>query len=119
MAVPESEPVGEDRRAKFVLTKSSDYRTIAANGVWGGVTPRGDLRVDFFLESLTFPEAVTHLVNPDGKLGNELSRAPSDRAFTREIQMGVLLSLDHADSIGRWLIDTVSNFRKKQQDREK
>lgn len=108
-------PVGEDRTAKFLFTKANDYRVIAANGVWGGVTPRGDVKVDFFVESLSLPESVSHLVKADDKLGDELSRSPKDRPFVREIQVGVILSIHQAESIGRWLMSKGAEFKKLQE----
>jgi hypothetical protein len=112
------EPVGEDRQVKFVLTRAADYRIVAANGVWGGVTSRGDFRADFFVESVMTPESVSHLVNPDGKLGRELSRVPSERPYVRELQVGLVLTLEHAESIGRWLVDKVEDFKKRQGEKQ-
>ena len=34
-----------------------DYRLVAANGLFGGVTPRGELRIDFFAEYVPAPGA--------------------------------------------------------------
>lgn len=113
-----AEPVGEDRQVKFVFRQAPGYRVIAANGVWGGVTPRGDLSMDFYVEALSTPESIAHLVRADGKLGDELSRSPAERPFVRELQVGVLLSLSQAESIGRWLIDKVEDFRKRTGDTE-
>lgn len=116
-----AEPVGEDRQVKFVYRRAADYRIIPANGVWGGVTPRGDLLAEFYVESLTTPETVTHLVRADGRLGEELSRAPAQRPFVREVQVGLVLSLAQAESIGKWLVNKAEEFKraKGQQEEEK
>ncbi len=61
-----AEPVGEDRHVKFVFHRAADYRVVAANCVWGGITPRGDILVEFMVESAANPETVTNLVRSDG-----------------------------------------------------
>ena len=44
------------REMKFVFEYDKDYRIVAANGVWGGVTPRGEINIDFFVERQRIPE---------------------------------------------------------------
>ena len=109
------EPVGEDRKAKFVFHRAADYRTVAANAVWGGVTPRGDILVEFALETIEDPESVVNSVRSDGKLGDELSRIPREVTFRRELQVGVVLSVDNAESIGQWLIAKAAELKKLTQ----
>lgn len=109
-------PVGEDRQAKFFFEYDPHYRLVGANGIWGGITPRGDLQLDFFAESIAIPDTVTNLVTPEGKLGPELGRSP-ERRFMRRLQVGVLLSLEQADSIADFIKEKVAEFRKHREEK--
>lgn len=106
------EPMGEDRQIKFRFEYDPGYRLIGANGIWGGITPRGDLRLDFFVESLGIPDHVTHLLTPDHRLGPELNRAQAE-GIVRRVQVGVLLSLDQADSIADFIKQKIAERGKK------
>jgi hypothetical protein len=100
------------QQVEFHFEYDPGYRLIAANGVWGDPTPRGDLRLDFFVEAPTLPHRVMHAVSPEGRLGSELRREPA-RTFTRRIQLGVLVSMDHAESIARSIQDRVAEYRSR------
>ncbi len=52
----------------FRFEKDDGYRLVPVNSVWGGPTPRGDIKVDFFHESQPLPEVIQHVVTPEGRL---------------------------------------------------
>lgn len=110
--MPEPEPVGEDKKIKFVFHRTADYRMVAANAVWGGITPRGDILAEFAVEGFENPETVTNLVKSDGALGDELSRTPRETNVRRELQVGVILSGRTAESIGQWLLIKAAELKK-------
>ena len=58
--------------------KHPDYRLVAVNGVWGGVSSRGDIRVELFHEAQILPNKVVHELTPDQKLGREIKREGPD-----------------------------------------
>lgn len=113
-----AEPVGEDRQVKFFFEYDPRYSVVAANGAWAGVTTRGDIRIDFFVEGLGNPDQVVNLITPNGHLGPELSRSP-ERRFVRRMQVGVLLRLEEAESIADFIKKQVADFRKQQEDFQK
>ena len=102
----------EGGQIEFHFEYDPGYRLIAANGVWGEPTPRGDLRLDFFVEAPTLPTRVMHAISPEGQVGTELRREP-ERRFTRRIQLGILVSMDHAESIARTIQDRVTEYRSR------
>ena len=60
--------------------------------------------MDFFYESQSLPEAITQTVTPAGKLRNEHERTPpSTSTFQRTVLVGMVLTAEQAESIGRWL----------------
>lgn len=106
----DNEPV-----VRIEFERSPAYRLVAADGAWGGPTPRGHILVEFFVDVPSSPLSVTHGLTEDGQLGPELERSPAvqDNAprVSREIQIGVLLSPDDAEGVARWLLDQVEAIR--------
>ena len=102
----------EGGQIEFHFEYDPGYRLVAANGVWGDPTPRGDLRLDFFVEAPTLPTRVMHAISPEGRVGTELRREP-ERRFTRRIQLGILVSMDHAESIARTIQERVAEYRSR------
>lgn len=103
--------VHQNEEIEFVYEYDSNYKIVASNGVWGGITPRGDFRLDFFVESQSVPEKITNIIE-DGKLGRELSREPAKRMFTRRMQVGVLLSQRDLKTIAEFFNEQVKIFNK-------
>lgn len=101
------------RKIEFAFKTHPDYRIVSANGVWGGITTRGDLKMDFLVEYRATPHKVTNVIGSDSKVGDEISREPEDIregkpvVVTRELQCGVLLSIEHAETIANWMLEKV------------
>lgn len=104
MAVP--------KKITFSFSRDDEYRVIPVNGVWGGVTPRSDIRVELFHESQAMPKTITHAVTPEGDLGAELERKPAP-AFHRQVFLGMMLTAEQAESIGRWLQEKAREARER------
>lgn len=103
---------------EYVFSRSPDYRVVPSNGVWGGITPRGDLLIDFTVETGLNPKLVAHEVTEKG-LGPEIRREPPTTGkVQREAQVGILISLVHAQSIAKWLLGKVEEFEKKAESLE-
>jgi len=93
-----------------------DYRLVAANGVFGGVTPRGELRIDFFAEYPPAPGSgeVTYR-NKGGKLVEETKKS-KDAKLVRRIQVGVLVSPHHIDGFAKWFREKAQMIALRQED---
>jgi len=85
------------------------YNPTFANGVYGGVTPSGELVVNFYLERHALPDRVTHQLTPDGTLGDEIERKPDDHpeSLVRFVSSGVVLTLDGARAVHAWLQEQI------------
>ena len=97
----------DPRRIVFEYARSRDFRLIYANGAQGGVTPRGELLFDLFVEQQRAVLRTAHSVVPDGLGPEEVELAPN---HLREVQARVVMSLQQAKSLGRWLLTTVEAF---------
>jgi hypothetical protein len=81
-----------------------DYRIVAANGMWGGITPRGDLRIEFFVESNSIPREAVFLKDESGSY-KERSKRPEKPAVVRKIQIGVMVPGPQVKSFAEWFRD--------------
>jgi hypothetical protein len=100
------------KRIVYRYEKHPQYRVVFANGAIGGATPRGDVKFDLFLEYLEVPEETVHSLTPDG-IGPEVERSPKDSPFTRQSQVGVVMSPGQAKALAYWLMGQVELMEKK------
>lgn len=90
----------------FDYIKSPQHRVVHADGVWGGVTPRGLISMSFWNTRGPIPRRIVQEVGPGGELGKEVSRESRD-AIVREVDVGVILDLEVARSLAKWLEDKI------------
>lgn len=94
---------------RFNFHQDENYRMVPCNGVWGGVTPHSDIRIDFFVDSWPLPQSVTHGVDPSSRTKVSETRLPAQdsklRVVERRILFGIMVSAEIAESIGTFLLD--------------
>lgn len=105
------------KNIKVYFSKTKDYKIIPATGVWGGISPSGDIAFDLFIDKTNSPEYIELKVNSDNKT-EEVKRG--EEKLVRESQIGIILRPGVAYTIGEWLIKkaeaagfTKSNKKKK------
>lgn len=99
---------------RFDYLKSPLYRTIYINGIFGGISPRGQLVMTAWKERWPIPKQVTHTLNEDGNLGNEiLPERVSRDAVIREVEVGLQMDIDTAKSVRDWLTKKIKAHEKK------
>ncbi|BDV43819.1 hypothetical protein GURASL_27420 [Geotalea uraniireducens] len=88
---------------KYIFTY--DYNPIYVNGAHGGVSPRGELVVNFYLERPPLPNEITHQINPNGTIGPETAVEPDDlgQSLVRFVPAGVVLNYQTARDFHNWL----------------
>ena len=102
----------EDRQVKFVFQYDPNYRLIACNGVWGGVTSRGDFRLEFMVESQAIPDYVINTINEEaGEIGKEIERVPG-KHFVRQLQVGIIMSPDNVAIFAAWLMNKLNEIQR-------
>jgi hypothetical protein len=93
-----------------------DYNPKYVNGGYGGINPKGEIVLNFYLERSALPTSQTFKIN-DGKLESEITeeRKPSDHknSFVRYIQNGIVLNLQSAKEIKSWLEDKINLLEKQ------
>lgn len=91
---------------KFDYLKSSSFRVLHADGIFGGITPQGLLQVAFFSERFPIPTQMAYEVTPEGKLGKEIPELRVSRgALVRELDVSVLMNGEIAKALHTWLGD--------------
>lgn len=95
--------------------KANDFKVIWADGVIGGVTPNGHVHFSVYAERHAIPRRQVFKLNMEGqsgRLGQEvLSKQISRGSIVREMACDVMLSPQAAESLGKWLLERVSEVR--------
>ncbi len=87
--------------------KTNDYRSFHVDGVFGGITPKGNIYMELFLERAPTPKKIVYELNENGTLGKEVSHE-SKAGLIREIEAGIVLDLATAESINSWLKEKIN-----------
>ena len=111
-----SSEIVEQNTIPFHYVKSNFFRVVHGDGVYGGVTPRGLLAMNFFSERLPIVERMVYRVDEGGVLGEEvrLQRMQKD-GVVREIEVEVMLDLANTEALIAWLGDRVTELRQLQR----
>ena len=97
------------KQLTFDYLKSNYFRVIHADGAVGGVTPSGNIQVNFWSQRNPIPQQVVHAMSESG-LGVELSRTQR-AAIVRELEAGVVFDVTTAISIRDWLSRHIENAK--------
>ena len=100
---------------KYIFTY--DYNPVYVNGAHGGISPRGELVMNFYLERPPLPNAITHEITPAGGIGEETKAEPSDlsRSLVRQVTNGVVLNYHTARELHYWLGEQVKAMEAMEQ----
>lgn len=106
-----------DFKFKYIFTY--DYNPVYVNGAHGGVTPRGELVVNFYLERQPLPTSITHELNPNGTIGKEESAEPDDlsKSLVRFVTNGVVVNHQTARELHYWLGEKIREMETMEQAR--
>lgn len=103
----------------FKYVFNYNYNPAYVNGAHGGISPRGELVVHFYLERPALPSSITHEVTPHGAIGRESAVLPEDLAATmvRFIDTGVVMNYENARSFHSWLGEQLKGLEEMQKAR--
>ena len=102
---------------KFKYIFDYGYNPVYVNGAHGGVSPRGELVMNFYLERMALPESITHEINPNGTIGKESAAEPDDLAHSmvRFIESGVVMNYQNAKELHLWLGERIKELEALEQ----
>lgn len=104
-------------KVDFHYIKSNHFRVIHADGVYGGATPRGFIHMNFFSERTPIPQKVVQEVTATGQLGQEIG-TEGKKGIVREVEVGVVINIEHARSLIRWLEERIKPIEDALKQRE-
>ena len=102
---------------KYVFNYS--YNPTYVNGAQGGISPRGEMVINFYLERQPLPESISHEITPEGSIGRESAVEPKDLAssMVRFVDTGVVMSYENAKVFHAWMGDKLREVEEMQQAR--
>jgi len=88
---------------KYIFNK--DYNPLYVNGAHGGISPRGEIVMNFYLERPALPYSITHEINGNGTIGAEIAAEPEDfkNSLVRHVENGVVMNYQSARDLHNWL----------------
>ena len=90
--------------------KTNDFRTMYADGVWGGVTARGYISMSFYSERAPIPKELTYSRPPDGNQ-YEVTDSVTKQGAIRQVHSELLIDLAFAEGLRNWLDDKIKWHR--------
>lgn len=78
-----------------------NYNPVYVNGVYGGISPGGEIVANFFMERMPLPYEIFHKVNHNGSLGEAVGSDPDDlkRSLVRYVESGIVLNKKTAQEV--------------------
>jgi hypothetical protein len=98
----------------FKFIKSSGFKTIGIDGVYGGLNVKRHINMNFYVDAVDLPNSTLHAINEDTSIGAALPIEKKALATVRELQFGVNFDVNTAKAIVVWLNDKI----KEAQDKE-
>lgn len=97
---------------KYIFTY--DYNPVYVNGAHGGVSPRGELIANFYLERQPLPNELTHAINSAGVIGDITDVDPKNlnSSLVRYVPCGIVLNYANARNLHQWLGDNISEMER-------
>jgi hypothetical protein len=89
--------------------KSHYFRVIHADGIWGGVSPRGNIHMSFYNERAALPDISRVTLSDQGQQVAP-ERYKSSSKIVREIEADVIIDLTTAKALSEWLLDKIQTL---------
>jgi len=100
---------------KYIFTY--DYNPVYVNGAHGGVSPRGELVANFYLERQPLPNELTHTITSAGAIGDITDVEPKDlnSSLVRYVPCGIVMNYASARNMHQWLGDKIAEMERMAQ----
>lgn len=89
---------------KYVIPEH--LRDLYVNGMWGGVTPRGEIHMHFYNERHAIPKSVTCEIDKKGEIKGIVSQEAGGDA-ARIVQASIVMDYQTAVAMRDWLNDRI------------
>lgn len=98
------------RAIDFHMIKSNHFRVAHADGIYGGVTPHGNVHCTFYSERSAIPRRTRRTIRDDGSNSSE-ENVDTLGGVVRELEVDVVMSLTAATAFYFWLAPQIEQLR--------
>jgi hypothetical protein len=96
----------------FNYIKIPSYRTYHVDGIFGGLTPRGKIYCELFIDRNPTPQTAVHELSEDGYLSGTPKEQTGKGGVIREIECGIIFDIDTAKTFKEWLDSRIKQYNK-------
>jgi hypothetical protein len=105
----------KSKKITFKYVHPEGLRDLYVNGLWGGVTPRGEIYAHFYSERHPIPKKAIHEISEDGSL-NPTVEIESGGDAVRLIQASICMDMQTAIAFRDWLTNQIDIVDKRIDD---
>ena len=99
------------RQITFHNQISSNFREIHVDGAFGGITPRGQINVNFFAERFPIPKSTNYFIEESNLVGDKVKDGEDSKiGVVRQYEFGVYFDLKTAKDIRSFLNDRINEL---------
>jgi hypothetical protein len=103
----------------FHFIKSNFFRVIHVDGIWGGLTPDGNLHISLYSERPAIPSRMVFRLSNEGELDDEIQeKRVSKDGIVREVESSLILDMATTVALRNWLdgvIDHIENIENESE----
>ncbi len=107
----------KNKQFTFKYVYPPDLRDLHVNGLWGGVTPLGEIYAHFYSERHPIPQKAVYAISEDGGFNPE-GEIESGGDAIRLIQTSICMSTQTAISFRDWLTNQIDIVNKRTKNGE-
>ncbi|NQU08599.1 MAG: hypothetical protein HQ583_08560 [Candidatus Abyssubacteria bacterium] len=118
---PKQAPPGVDfdaQEIRFDYIKGNFFRVIHVDGVFGGNSPQGNIRMCVWNERWPIPQQMVYELKEGGVLGKEKNRITRG-AVVREVEADLVMDVETAKRIKAWLEDKIEKASQDEEEKSK
>lgn len=108
--IPGTQESATAQRVTFNYKKGPECPTFHADGFFGGLTPKGHLYIDIFVERGPTPKRAEYQVDDTGTKLTEVSREGLE-GVVRHVQCGIIMDMAAAKQLHTWIGAKLSEFK--------
>lgn len=110
---------GNPDKIKFHYIKGQFFRVVHVDGVFGGLSPTGEISASLFSQRPPIPQLTVQMLKSENELGDEIvAERVSKDGIVREMEVSLVLSPQVAEAFAKWLMERVEQQKKLKADAE-
>ncbi len=104
---------GSSKKITFHYDKTPSYRSYHVDGIFGGLTPRGKIYCELFIDRNPTPQTSVHELSKDGVLSGIPIKKTGKDGIIREVECGMIFDIDTATTFKEWLESKIKQYKEE------